>query len=680
MRRFLIILGYGLIVHLSALSGYAGAKIGDAITQPVGFVDMRGNTRSLADYASSKIRVVCFLATECPVANAYLPILVEMEKNLRGQGVQFLGIFPQASDSVDQIASHTYDRQVPFPVFKDQAGALAQSLGIDRVPTICVVDQENKLRYRGRVDDQIGVGTRRPKASSRDLDSAISALLEGKTIARAETLADGCKLSPTANLSVDGEINYAQHVASILQENCEECHRAGRIGPFTLASYQDAVEWSAPIKEVLLNRQMPPWHADQKFGAFHNNRSLTDKERDTILRWIDTGKAKGNDSDLPPAKVWADDWEMGKPDLVLKLPRPQTVPATGVVPYRYIVVPTNFTEDKWVVAAEGKPGNPAVVHHIIVYLMSPDKPDPFREGDGEMNVLTEWAPGNGPVMASPGTAMRVPAGATLLIEMHYTPNGKETTDQSMVGMKFTDNPPERIIRANLFANESIVIPARDPHHPESEDYTFQEDCRILAFLPHMHWRGKHFEYVALYPDGKTERLLSVPRWDFNWQTGYWFTEPLRVPKGTTIRATATWDNSANNKANPDPEKNVYWGLQTWEEMMVGWMYYVREVPDAPPSTTAKNSKPKKLSSAGMFRVMDRDKNGWVAGKEIPPQFRPLLSDIGIDLEQGLDPVSYEFIYQIIMTGIKRGPHEHDANEKEEGRPKETARRDQSTAQ
>ncbi len=196
----------------------------------------------------------------------------------------------------------------------------------------------------------------------------------------------------------------------------------------------------------------------------------------------------------------------------------------------------------------------------------------------------------------------------------------------------------------------------------------------------MHWRGKHFEYVAFYPDGKTERLLSVPRWDFNWQTGYWFAEPLRVTKGTVIRATATWDNSANNKANPDPEKDVYWGLQTWEEMMVGWMYYVRESPDAPPSVTTKSSKPKKLVSAGMFRVMDRDKNGWVAGKEIPPQFRPLLGDIGIDLEQGLDPVSYEFIYQIIMTGIKRGPHEHNDHEKEEGRREESAQRDQPKTQ
>lgn len=196
----------------------------------------------------------------------------------------------------------------------------------------------------------------------------------------------------------------------------------------------------------------------------------------------------------------------------------------------------------------------------------------------------------------------------------------------------------------------------------------------------MHWRGKHFEYVALYPDGRKERLLSVPRWDFNWQTGYWFREPLRIPKGTTIRATATWDNSSNNKANPDPEKDVYWGLQTWEEMMVGWMYYVRESADQPNLVHMKNDKPKKLTSAGMFRVMDRDKNGWVAGKEIPPQFRPLLTEIGLDLEQGLDPVSYEFIYQIIMSGIKRGPHEHDVDPNDQRPPEKTAQRDQKTNQ
>jgi hypothetical protein len=639
----------GAIHHQTS---FAACPIGAKIPDSVSMVDLRGNARTLADYASAKLRVVAFIAAECPVANLYVPVLVEMEKSYRAQGVQFLAVYPQANDSVDEIAVHGYDRGIPFPILKDRDAYLADELGIKRVPTVCVIDQKGMLRYRGRIDDQVGVGTRRPKATKSELRDAIDSLLRDQDPAVTQTNVDGCIIQKDSAPLIDGEVTFTKDVAKILQNKCEECHRPGRIGPFTLSSYDDAFDWADQIKEVVINRQMPPWHADERFGHFLNDRRLTDQERQTLLTWVDTGKKKGNDADLPPAKEWVEGWEMGKPDVVLTIPQPQSIPASGVVPYRYIIVPTGFTEDKWVVAAEGKPGNPAIVHHIIVYLMSPEKPDPFREGDGEMNVLTEWAPGNGPVQAAPGTALRVPKGATLLLEMHYTPNGTEQTDQSMVGIRFSPNPPERIIRANLFANELIRIPARDPHHRESRLYTFREDSRILALLPHMHWRGKHFEYIATYPDGKKERLLSVPRWDFNWQTGYWFREPIRVPKGTTVEAIATWDNSANNLANPDPNRDVTWGLQTWEEMMVGWMYYVRETPDTDEIAAAKNDRPIKLSSAGMFRIMDRDKNGWVAGKEIPPQFRPMLEQLGIDLRQGLDPVAYEFIYRIVMSAMK----------------------------
>jgi len=635
---------------------WAGVKVGEKASSIIGLLDLHGNARTLSDYRAAKLRVLVFLGTECPVANVYLPILLEMEKEWRPSNVQFLAVYPHATETIDEIASHAYDRDIPFPVLKDLNAELAESLGVEKVPTVCVIDGEDKLRYRGRIDDQIGVATRRAKATREDLKEAIKELLANKEVTTPETLADGCLIAKEKPHHAAEKVTFSKDVARILQQRCEECHRAGRIGPFQLANYQDAVDWSKEIRRVVDQRRMPPWHADERFGHFRNDKRLSQNEIDTVLAWIDGGHEKGDDSDLPAPMTWVEGWQMGQPDVVLTMPRPQQVPATGVVPYRYIVVPTNFTEDKWVVGAEAKAGNPEVVHHIIIYLLSPENVNPFQEENGEMSVLTEWAPGDGPFLASPGTALRVPKGSTLLMEMHYTPNGKAQTDQSRVGVKFTDKVPDRMVRANLFANNKIHIPAHDPHHREEKVFVFEEDARVIAFLPHMHWRGKHFEYIAYYPDGREERILSVPRWDFNWQTGYWLEEPLRMPKGTKVRAIAHWDNSVYNIANPDPEKDVIWGLQTWDEMMVGWMYYVFEKPDAADTVAAMKEKDLTLPSAGMFRVMDRNKDGWVGGKEIPRSFRPMLEEIGLDLEQGLDPVSYDFIYGIIVNGMKRGPH------------------------
>lgn len=659
-RLFVCFLCAGALTICDSSPLRAGVKVGEKASSIIGLLDLHGNSRTLADYRPAKLRVLVFLGTECPVANVYLPVLMNMEKELRFSDVQFLAVYPHATETIDEIAAHSYDRNIPFPVLKDLNAELAESLGVEKVPTVCVIDGEDKLRYRGRIDDQIGISTRRPKATRDDLKEAIKELLSNKEVTTSETLADGCLIVKERPKGNESKVTFAKDVSRILQHRCEECHRAGRIGPFKLASYEDAVDWSKEIRRVVDQRRMPPWHADERFGHFRNDRRLSQKEIDTILAWIDGGHEKGDDRDLPAPMTWVEGWQMGEPDIVLTMPRPQQVPATGVVPYRYIVVPTNFTEDKWIVGAEAKPGNPEVVHHIIIYVLSPEKVNPFDADDGEMSVLTEWAPGDGPFTAAPGTALRIPKGATLLMEMHYTPNGKEQTDQSRVGVKFTDRAPDRIVRANLFANELIRIPANDPHHREEKVFEFAEDARVIAFLPHMHWRGKHFEYIAYFPDGREERLLSVPRWDFNWQTGYWLKEPLRLPKGTKIRAIAHWDNSRYNIANPDPSKEVIWGLQTWEEMMVGWMYYVFEKPDAADTVAARKGKDYKLRSAGMFRVMDRNKDGWVGGKEIPPSFRPMLEGIGIDLEQGLDPVSYDFIYGIIVDGMKRGPH-HEQN-------------------
>jgi hypothetical protein len=367
-------------------------------------------------------------------------------------------------------------------------------------------------------------------------------------------------------------VTYAKQVAPILQMRCQECHRPGEIGPFSLLTYKDARAWADTIQEVVLEQRMPPWHADPRHGKFANDRRLSQEETDLLLAWIEQNCPKGDDKDLPPPRKFTEGWKIGKPELVLRMPDEFKVPATGVLPYKQFTVDPGFKEDQWVQAAEVRPGNRAVVHHVLVYIQVPGKP--LYDMDGTASILVGWAPGDMPALCPPGTAKRIPAGSKLIFEVHYTPNGTEQTDRCSVGMIFAPKPPERPVETNVLAKLDILIPPKVSNYKAQMNYTFREDAVILGFMPHMHLRGVSAKYVATYPDGRTETLLSVPDYDFNWQSVYRFAEPLRMPKGTKLTWSAQWDNSADNPRNPDPAKEVRWGLQTWDEMMNGWMEVV----------------------------------------------------------------------------------------------------------
>ena len=374
-------------------------------------------------------------------------------------------------------------------------------------------------------------------------------------------------------------VTYAKQVARILQDHCQTCHHPGTAAPFSLLTYEDAVNWSGTIKEVLLDKRMPPWHADPRYGKFSNDRRLKTELAETVIDWIDSGMEQGDKKDLPAPRTYADGWVIGKPDLVFELPAEQTVPAAGVVPYQYFVTPTNFKEDVWIQAAEARPGNRAVVHHIIVSFRDPKNKD--RRGAVGDGFIVGTAPGDMPVILRPGMARRIPAGADLIWQMHYTPNGKEAKDRSQVGFILYrgKEPPKWNAQTIGISNANFVIPPGDANHLVESEWVVPRDTLLLSFMPHMHLRGKDFEYRAEYPDGRKEILLSVPRYDFSWQASYRLAEPVRLPKGTKIHCTAHFDNSANNPANPDPKKQVTWGDQTWEEMMIGWADFVWEQPE-----------------------------------------------------------------------------------------------------
>jgi peroxiredoxin len=546
---------------------------------PFELQDFRGAARALGDWSDRKLLVVAFIGTECPLAKLYAPRLAELAAEYGPRGAGFIAINSNQQDSLAELAHYARVHDLEFPVLKDPGNAVADRFGAERTPEVFVLDSERVIRYRGRIDDQYGVGYSRSAPRRGDLALALDELLAGRDVSVPETDAAGCHIGRVGRKPASGEITYAKHVAPILQKHCVRCHRSGEIAPFTLTSYEDTVGWTETIREVVEEQRMPPWHASPDHGRFVNDRSLPAAEKEVLLTWIKNGAPEGDPTHLPPAAEFPEGWQIGEPDLVTEMPAGVTVPATGTVEYKYVKLDHTFDQDKWVVASEARPGNRAVVHHLILFYVRPDEPRSIPEA-ALFNALAVFAPGLPAWQAPEGMAKRIPAGSKLYLQIHYTPNGREQTDQSTAGLVFAD--PATIVqemRADVALNPEFLIPPGAAEHPVEATYRFRQDMRVVSLFPHMHLRGRAFRYEAEYPDGQREILLDVPGYDFNWQNFYMLAEPLKMPEGTLLRCTAVYDNSERNLANPDPRKAVHWGDQTWEEMMVGQFEAVREDED-----------------------------------------------------------------------------------------------------
>jgi peroxiredoxin len=539
--------------------------------------DAAGKPWALADQKDKKAIVVVFIGTECPINNASMPRLAELHKAYSPRGVSFVAINANCQDTPPRVATHAREYGIPFPVLKDPGNVVADQFGARRTPEAFVLDGAGTILYRGRIDDQFGIGFKRPAPTRRDLAEALDELLSGKRVSRPSTEVAGCLIARARKPSADGKVTFTKHIAPLLQEHCQECHRPGQVGPMALLTYEDAHAWSEMIREVVAKRRMPPWHADPRHGQFRNDRSLPEADRAALLAWIDGGCPPGDPDDAPPPRTFSTGWTIGKPDVVLSMKEPVTIPARAGrkgIPYQYFTVPTNFTEDRWIAAAEARPGNRAVVHHIIVSIGERGKKSEEDHPDGiGHGMLVAYAPGDLPAVFAAGDAKKVPRGATLVFQMHYTPNGVEQADLSSVGLIFAKEPPRREVRTRSIAQQDLDIPAGAANYEAKASTTFTEDVELLSLMPHMHLRGKDFTYQVVYPDGKKETLLSVPRYDFSWQSHYRLARPLRLPAGTRIECTAHYDNSSANPNNPDPRQAVSWGDQTWEEMMIGFLDY-----------------------------------------------------------------------------------------------------------
>ena len=381
-------------------------------------------------------------------------------------------------------------------------------------------------------------------------------------------------------------VTFARDVAPILYKNCVDCHRPTMFAPMSLITYEDARPWARAIKQRVVRKEMPPWSADAPTGAFKNDPRLSQMEIDTIVGWVDGGAARGNDRDMPQAPRFAEGWTIGKPDAVFTMTEDFKVPAEGTIPYQYIRVPTHLTEDKWVQAIEIRPSNRAVVHHDIAHAQpaggaAGDERTPGRVGLGG---VTPNKPG---MVYEPGVARRLPANSEIILQIHYTTMGVEATDRTSIGVIYAKEPPKKMLGGGMILSLAFAIPPGADSHEVKSSMTLAADTTLTAMTPHMHVRGKDMTYIAHYADGRSETLLSVPKYDFNWQLTYELAQPRVLPKGTRVEVIAHFDNSTKNLYNPDPTKTVRWGDQTWEEMMIGFYTTVVDVPSGNGSTAGQ---------------------------------------------------------------------------------------------
>jgi hypothetical protein len=561
---------FGIILALLAGTHAVHALTAGDRVENFRLLDHRGESHALYYYSDTKAVVLVVQGNGCPIVRNMLPRLHEIRDGYAPRGVEFLLLNSNLQDDRARIAAEAEAFGIDLPVLLDEAQLVGESLGLTRTAEVLVIDPESwTLVYRGAMDDRLTYEHQKAEAAHHWLTDALDALLDGRPVDVAATDAVGCLINfpERERRAAHAAISYSDQVAPILIEKCVSCHRPGGIGPWAMTEHLMVKGFAPMIREVIRTDRMPPWHADPHYGSYANDRSLSDDEARLLVHWVEAGAPRGDGPD-PLAEYRHDwpEWSLGEPDLVIDIP-PYEVPATGVIEYQYPVVRNPLDRDVWVRAAEIIPGSREALHHVITMFGIPDPENPRRFG--LQGTLGGYVPGADAEVFPEGTGVLLPAGAVFRLQMHYTTFGRPVTDRSRLGLYFHEVPPEHELVTTILMNPRILIPPHAKAHRESAEQVFEEDMVVYNMLPHAHYRGRSSEFRAVYPDGTEEVLLSVPNYDFNWQTTYELVTPKRLPAGTRIVHSTTWDNSAQNPANPDPTREVPWGEQSWDEMLFG---------------------------------------------------------------------------------------------------------------
>jgi mono/diheme cytochrome c family protein len=484
------------------------------------------------------------------------------------------------TDKPDEMTKLAAAAGVKAPILHDADGTLCRQLGAVSTTDVFVLDAARTVKYHGAIDDQYGLGYSTDAPKNTFAKNALDAVLAGTEPKIAATTAPGCALDLADVKVTAAKPTYHNFASRLIQQNCQECHRKGGVGPFGLETLDEVKAHKGMVKKVVADGRMPVWHAAEKDKpgeprTFKNDRSLPTADKERLLAWIADGCLEGDKADAPLARSYGDgEWAIGKPDLVVQIPEPIAVKATGTMSYQNVVVETGLEEDKWVVAAEILPTDRAVVHHVLVFAIDPRLPKTPRQGEGQ-GYYAAYVPGNTKQILPEGFAKKLPKGASIKFQIHYTPNGTATKDQVKVGFKFGP-PPNYEVKVFPFGNPKFELQPEKADQELKFEFKLPMEVTLTAFSPHMHLRGQaaRYEYDVIDPKTKrvtdTKVLLDVPHYDFNWQLRYELAEPITLPAGTPVRYTAWYDNSSKNPANPDPKAKVKWGDQTFEEMFLGY--------------------------------------------------------------------------------------------------------------
>jgi hypothetical protein len=579
-------------------------------------LDQNGEAQDLFYDKQSKAIVVMIHGNGCQIIRSILPDFNALRDEYEAKGVRFLMLNANLQDSRETIASEALEWGIEMPILIDSAQIIGPSLGVTRTAEVLVINAVSReISYRGAINDRVYYERQKKEASEHYVKNALDAVLAGEEVAVSEVKSVGCIVNFPSR---DQEISYSDTIAPLLVNNCVACHQQGGIAPWAMSEYRMVQGFAPMMREVVRTKRMPPWHADPEIGEWQHDAGLSAEETNILINWIEAGAKRGDGEDpLVAFKPSQQQWPLGEPDLIVEVPA-FDVPASGIVEYQFPVVANTLDKDAWVVAATVVPGDTQAVHHVL--LGSADQPPQADDLENVFqNYIMGYAPGNESAHMPEGTGVFVPKGGVYLLQIHYTPYGKKSTDTTKIGLYFADKPPQNFLRNHVVANSRLSIPPYAKHE-EKAYFEFWNDAVIYGLVPHAHYRGRSSSFDLIYPDGSKETILSVPNYDFNWQRTYVFTEPKSVPAGTKIIHRTLYDNSANNPGNPDPSRRVPWGLQSEDEMLYGSVSYswVDETSSKPIHSYLTSE------TAQWMGVIDTDMDGLISETEMPKRLRDLI--------------------------------------------------------
>lgn len=626
------------------LAAGAGQAQERAFVDNFRLLDHQGRSHELYYHQDAAAIVLMIHGNGCPIVRAAWPGFAQIRDAYADRTVRFFLLNANLQDDRAAIAEEAERYGIDVPILDDETQLIAESLGVTRTAEVLVIDPESwEIAYRGPINDRVGYERQRKAAQAHYLKDALDAVLAGKPVAEPVRVNKGCivNLPGAQNRARHARISYSDTIAPLLRDNCAMCHREGGIGPWAMTDYRMIKGFAPMIREVVRTKRMPPWHADPAIGAFHEDRSLSVEETQTLIHWIEAGAPRGDGPD-PLAEMdtaWSD-WPLGQPDLIVDLPAFE-VPATGVIDYQFPTVKNPLDRDVWVRAVTLLPGDREVVHHALVGTSETVTPPDEVNEDVFSNYLIGYVPGAESYIYPEDTGVLVKAGGEYVFQMHYTPSGKATVDRSKLGVYFHKDKPKHYLRQLVAWDFWIDIPAGARNHEEHAYFEFHRPTVLYYLFPHAHYRGKASRFDLRYPDGRSVPLLSVPNYDFNWQHTYKLKEPLDIPAGAKLIHRTVYDNSAANFANPDPDRAVPWGLQSEDEMLYGSFMFRW----ADETTDQLNHNKLRADLGQAWGFIDEDMDGRVVRAEMRGRMaqnwdRGDLKSADQDGDQGLSVAEY----------------------------------------